>query len=138
NEYVKEDGVWKISKLHWFATVIAPYEGGWLVVDDDAVGEYRLVKGVEADRPSSTDHEPYPDADIVCFHYPNPVTGRRSPANQEAITPKETTGGVDPELPAAIAQLETAIAAAELKVERLKDVDALENLASAYGHYVDK
>jgi hypothetical protein len=78
NEYVKEDGVWKISKLHWFATFIAPYEGGWLDVDDAAIENYSLGKGVEPDRPSSTDHAPYPAADLVPFHYPNPVTGARN------------------------------------------------------------
>ena len=39
---------------------------------------------------------------------------------------------------AAIAELENAVAAAKIEVQRLRDVDELENLASIYGHYVDK
>ena len=38
----------------------------------------------------------------------------------------------------AIADLENAVAAAKAEVQRLKDVDELENLAGIYGHYVDK
>ena len=44
----------------------------------------------------------------------------------------------DPELAATIADLENAVAAAKQEVQRLKDVDDLENLASIYGHYVDE
>ncbi len=29
NEYVKQDGVWKISRLHLFIRFYAPYDGGW-------------------------------------------------------------------------------------------------------------
>lgn len=76
NEYVREDGVWKIAALRWYPTFIAPYEGGWLNVDRDAIREYSRGEGVSPDRPPSGDHEPYPAADIVPFHYPNPVTGR--------------------------------------------------------------
>lgn len=42
------------------------------------------------------------------------------------------------DLKAAIADLEKAVAAAKADVQRLEDVDELENLAGIYGHYVDK
>ncbi|MBF8268535.1 MAG: hypothetical protein HW386_244 [Gammaproteobacteria bacterium] len=75
NEYVKENGVWKINKLHWYATFIAPYEGGWLKVSEDAVRDYSVGKGVMPDRPTSDDYPSYPAASIPPFHFANPVTG---------------------------------------------------------------
>jgi SnoaL-like protein len=49
-----------------------------------------------------------------------------------------STPPANPELKAAIADLEKAVAAAKAEVRRLEDVDDLENLAGIYGHYVDK
>ena len=75
NEYVKEDGVWRIGKLHWYATYYVPYEGGWLESTTEAVRAYSEGRGVEPDRPPSEPHEPYPAAFVPPFHYPNPVSG---------------------------------------------------------------
>jgi hypothetical protein len=76
NEYVKQDGVWKISKLHWYATFVAPYQGGWLNPTKKPLEDYALGKGVEPDRPSSETCEPYPGVCVPPFHYKNPVSGR--------------------------------------------------------------
>jgi hypothetical protein len=74
NEYVKEDGVWKISKLHWYATYYVPYEGGWLNSTTEAVRVYSEGRGVAPDRPPSESYEPYPAAFVPPFHFPNPVS----------------------------------------------------------------
>jgi hypothetical protein len=76
NEYVKENGVWKIRRLHWFANFVAPYESGWLNVDPKAIEDYAMGRGVTPDRPSSVAYEPYPGVFVPPFHYPNPVTGQ--------------------------------------------------------------
>lgn len=75
NEYVKEDGVWKISKLHWYATFIAPYEGGWLNADADAVRRYSVAPNAMPDEPPSEDYAPYPGVYVPGFSFANPVTG---------------------------------------------------------------
>jgi hypothetical protein len=76
NEYVKQGSVWKISKLHWYANFVAPYEGGWLNADKKAIDEYALGKGVMPDRPPSESYEPYPGVFVPPFHYKNPVSGQ--------------------------------------------------------------
>jgi hypothetical protein len=76
NEYVKENGVWKIRALHWFANFVAPYEGGWLNADPKAIESYAMGRGVTPDRPPSVAYEPYPGVFVPPFHYPNPVTGQ--------------------------------------------------------------
>ena len=76
NEYVKENGVWKIRSLHWFANFIAPYEGGWLNADAKAIDSYAMGRGVTPDRPSTISYEPYPGVFTPPFHYSNPVTGQ--------------------------------------------------------------
>jgi hypothetical protein len=76
NEYVKQNGVWKISKLHWYATFVAPYEGGWLNADKKGIEEYALGKGVMPDRPPSETYDAYPGVFVPPFHYKNPVSGQ--------------------------------------------------------------
>ncbi|HEY8521109.1 MAG TPA: nuclear transport factor 2 family protein [Gammaproteobacteria bacterium] len=56
--------------------------------------------------------------------------GARQEASNDAAPPQDVE--------AAIAELERAVAAARAELERLADFEALENLAGAYGHYVDK
>jgi hypothetical protein len=76
NEYVNENGVWKIRSLHWFGDFVAPYEGGWLNADPKAIDGYAMGRGVTPDRPSTVQYEPYPGVFVPPFHYPNPVTGQ--------------------------------------------------------------
>jgi hypothetical protein len=75
NEYVKEDGVWKIDKLHWFQTFIAPYEGGW-ARNVDPTGGKHVSDRLPPDAPTSIDYEPWPGTFLPPFHFENPVTGR--------------------------------------------------------------
>src|SRR5690606_33152001 len=35
NEYVREDGVWKLGRVHYHPMIAGPYETGWRNVDDD-------------------------------------------------------------------------------------------------------
>jgi hypothetical protein len=56
----------------------------------------------------------------------------------ESGSADSTASGTESDLSAEIAALEEAVAAAKAEVERLKDFEALENLAGVYGFYVDK
>ena len=76
NEYVRQNGVWKIRTLHFYTKFFAPYEGGWLNTDRKAVEAYATGRGVTPDQPSSVQYEPYPGTFVPPFHYPNPVSGQ--------------------------------------------------------------
>lgn len=75
NEYRKENGIWKISKLHWYQTFIVPYEGGWGANTDATHG--RVVEDVlPPDQPPTEDYDVWPGVYVPPFHYRNPVSGR--------------------------------------------------------------
>lgn len=76
NEYVKEDGVWKISKLHYFPNFVAPYKGGWAALQP-VTGDWKSEAGKQlpADLPPTVTYKPFPDVFTPPFHYKNPVTG---------------------------------------------------------------
>jgi len=70
NKYVKEDGRWKLSLLHWNNTFCSPIEDGWLNLP--LMGWMPLP---DADAPPTAFH-PYPDFyHNVPYHYKHPITG---------------------------------------------------------------
>lgn len=72
NTYIKQDGTWKIQSVRWYATFIAPYEGGWLEVDDDLLRAHTLSPTLEPDAPPTGDYAPFPAASTPPFHFGNP------------------------------------------------------------------
>jgi hypothetical protein len=74
NEFVKEDGVWKFSKVGTFNTLSASYVGGW------AMAAGRGMPGPSADYPPDTPPSRivmmYPIIVEAPYHYVNPVSGR--------------------------------------------------------------
>lgn len=73
NEYVKENGVWKIKALHWFTTVEASYEKGWSRGARPAAGP---LKDLPPDRPPSVVYQAFPSYFLPPYHYAHPVTGK--------------------------------------------------------------
>jgi hypothetical protein len=73
NEYLKEDGVWKIRKLHAYFTYYVPYGKGW---DQGGDPPPAAIPGLPPYLPPTENYKLYPDVYIPPYHYGNPVTGR--------------------------------------------------------------
>jgi hypothetical protein len=82
NEYVKENGVWKIRSLHWYPSLFVPYAGGWQTNPDPTGGKYVSDK-LPPDRPPTVEYETWPDTYLPPFSVPNPV-GKYVPAAASA------------------------------------------------------
>ena len=72
NEYIREDGVWKISKLCWYQTILVSYEGGWAKNKDANQGIY-VSKTLKPDMPLKKDYGYWPETFLPPFHFSNPV-----------------------------------------------------------------
>ncbi|HTT01004.1 MAG TPA: nuclear transport factor 2 family protein [Steroidobacteraceae bacterium] len=71
NEYRKEAGIWKISKVHFYCNVNADYETAWAKAPRGVPG---ISSAMPPDLPpSDPDYRPYPAAYVPPFHYPNPA-----------------------------------------------------------------
>jgi len=126
NEYVKEGRVWKIRRLHWYQTLLVPYEGGWAKTAD--VNGARFVKTLEPDAPPTVDYRSWPGAFVPAFHFRHGKDSTVSPFPAEASA--AATPGEGP-LPSRIAQVAQRAAL-------LHDEYAIENLQKIFGFYIDK
>jgi len=73
NVYAKEDGIWKIKKLHAYFTYYSDYYKGWDKGGDPPPGP---IPGLPPDEPPTGVYKLYPDVYVPPYHYKNPVTGR--------------------------------------------------------------
>lgn len=73
NAYVKEDGVWKIAKLHGYITYYVEYDKGW---NKGGVALPQKLGTLDPDAPPTVKYGAYPEVFIPPYHYKNPVSGR--------------------------------------------------------------
>jgi len=126
NEYRKEGGVWKISKIRWYETFTVPFEGGWKTQLTRAnLGDRKMPP---PDRPSTSKDEPWPKISLPPYHYSAAQIGK--PCCDDA------GGGVRSDAPRG--DLASALSKLREDVQRLEDERDIEILQRTYGYYVDK
>ncbi len=147
-QYVRRAGTWQIETLHWYQTIIVPYEGGWLK-NRDATGGVFASRQLSPDRPPSEPYETWPGVYTPPFHYDSPATAfpeapagaswaaRPGAAAQGGVTPR-SGAAAQPDADPAAEALALSMDALERRLRRLHDIAQIENLISAYGYYLDK
>lgn len=73
NEYVKENGAWKISRLHWYTTFSGSYDKGW---HREAYPVAGPLSELPPDAPPSLIYQSFPEFFLPPYHYLHPVTGK--------------------------------------------------------------
>ena len=121
NDYVKDNGVWKIQHLHLYTTLSTPYEEGWAKV---AIPNGGPLADLPPDRPPSVAYEAFPAAFVVPFHYENPVTGKPAPPLPSAAKPETADA------------LEARLKDLDRRIGLLDDMRQLERMNSIYGYYL--
>jgi len=130
NEYVKEGGVWKISKLHWFQTMLVDFDGGWHE-NEDFNGARWVGDALTPDAPTSWPYEPWPGTSLPPFHFANPVLG---------VTAVDLGQFAPPLLPASADLAEIARAGGEVaqSIALVEAENEIENLQRIYGFYIEE
>ncbi len=80
NEYAKENGVWKISKVRWYQTIMVPYEGAWGLNEDINKGIY-VSPQFPPDEQQTDSFGSWPETFLPPFHFDNPVGRYQPPVN---------------------------------------------------------
>jgi hypothetical protein len=120
--------------------MITDYDRGWARDARPAPGADRAFP---PDRPSRQKAGIYPDVHHVGLHYANPATGRPVQYSAGPVAPIRGTSPVEGiaggiEASDAVSSPDASIAELERRVDAAIAVDAVENLNSSYGYYIDE
>jgi hypothetical protein len=129
DDYVKDNGVWKIAARRYYLNFEAPYQGGWAALKPVTGGwQSAVAKDFPPDAPVAAPYQPFPTVFVPPYDYAGTLRVIQSRAPFDA--PKRA----DDQL----GRLEALADAKELQLARAHSVRALENLQSMYGYYIDK
>ena len=132
NTYVKDHGVWKIQSLHWFQTLVVPYEGGWAKHADVNGGRYAPAS-LSPDRPTTLQYRTWPGGLLPPFHFDQPGAGLA--AAGAATGAAATPDAAQDSSPRAL-NLRLAVLAQQVRL--LQAQDDIEKLQRTFGYYLDK
>jgi SnoaL-like domain len=139
NEFVKEQGIWKLQVVHYYPRLSTNYDEGWA---KDAKPAPSPLQTFAPDVPSKATYHSYPDVQYVGFHFVNPATGKHVRNPQGAVVAVPLVSTVQMASSRAANSVETDVDAQVAKLEKQLDaaiaVDAVENLNSSYGYYIDE
>jgi hypothetical protein len=78
NEYIKEDGKWKVLRLQFDDIFLSPYEEGWAKTPKIWVKLKEMAKSAGLELGNVPDPPPSesPFGDQMPFHYKHPITGK--------------------------------------------------------------
>jgi hypothetical protein len=131
NEYVKEGGVWKISALHWYQTLMSPYaDGGW-ARNPDVNGGHYVPASLPPDAPPTEQYKVWPGSHVPHFHFKNQAPSLRTDGAQGSVGSVARVSWTDAQLPQQLARLAH-------EVQLLEDQNEIEKLQRIYGYYLDK
>jgi hypothetical protein len=124
NEFVKRNGKWQFRTLRFYPRMITNYEKGWAGDAQSAPGP---SKEFPPDRPPTELYEIYPKFHLIPFHFSNPA---KSAANLKPADQDFSVHTID--------GLTEKVAEAERLLRNALAFDSSENIASAYGYYLDE
>ncbi len=131
NQYVKEDGVWKISALHWYQTLMTPYDRGGWARNADVNGGHYAPASLRPDAPPTEQYKVWPGAHVPHFHFKNQPPSLRTDGAQGSIGPTAPVHWSE-------AQLRRNLARLAYDMQPLQDQSDIEKLQRIYGYYIDK
>jgi hypothetical protein len=131
NQYVKEGGVWKISALHWYQTLMTPYDNGGWVRNGDVNGGHYAPAALRPDAPPTEQYKVWPGAHVPHFHFKNQAPSLRTDGAQGSIAAPAQVHWSE-------AQLHVNLARLAYDVQALQDQSDIEKLQRIYGYYIDK
>jgi hypothetical protein len=141
NEYVNQEGVWRIKYMRIYPVMRADYEKGWAKGVKPAA---KFNSKFPPDKSSGKTWDLYPKLCIPRFHFNNPVTGvsPRYPGGALLSAVIQNPGAPDSSEAAQDSENaekpENILEEIEHLVRRAIAYDASENLTSAYGYYIDE
>ena len=129
DDYVRQNGVWKIAARRYYLNFEAPYAGGWAALKPGSGdGPSAVARDFPPDAPAPA-YAAFPSLFVPPYHYAaGDVSALRSRAPFDLPRRPED----------ALGRLEARADAKELALARAQSVRAIENLQAMYGYFIDK